>query len=165
MRRKWVILVLLVLLGAVAWIAVGYEPKAYDLEQVHRAIMDFPSDHSDVNAIVEKGSSAEFPSTRKFRPVRALVRWFGEAIGNKGVIGWEEKTEYADTFEIRHSSGDVVVFVYWTIESVERKGRIGMISRVEVRPDQSSGLLADRVRSEIGKRFPGLKCTTVKHSR
>ena len=161
MKRKWVILIVLVLLGAVAWIAVDYEPKAYDLVKVHKAIKDFQSDHPEVSAIVENGGSAVYPATTRFRPIRALVRWFKEATGNKGAIGWEEKTKYSDTYIIRHSSGDVVVVVYWTIASVERIGRVGMVSRVEVRPDASSGSQADRVRSELRERFPGLECRIV----
>ena len=164
MRRKWVILALLVLLGAVAWLALGYEPKSYNLGQIHRAIKGLQSDHPEVNAIVEKGSSAISPPTSKFRPVRALVRWFEEATGNKGTIGWEEKTEYADPYTIRYPSGDVVVIVYWTFEYVEKMGKIGRVSKVEVFPDQSLGPQADRVESEIRKQFPGLRCTTVKDS-
>jgi hypothetical protein len=163
MRRKWVILAAVFFLGVVAWVAFAYEQKTFNLGQVHRAIKGFGSNSPGMNVTMD-GENDVYPRTVRPDYLRSMVQWFREQLGMgiRGGIGSVEITEYVDTYRIRYPSGDVVVAVYWIFEDVEKMGRVGRVSRVEVRPDKSSGSQADRVRSELREQFPGLKCTIVK---
>lgn len=163
MGKKWVIVAAVVFLGVVCWVVVGYEPKSYTLGQIHSAIKGLQSDDPEEIVIVDIGSKQVYPRPVRFQYLRSSVQWFREKIGlgAKGGIGSWDIADYVETYRIRYSSGDIVVAVYWTFESVEKTGKACRVSRVEVRPDASCGLQADEVRSELRKQFPGLGCQIV----